>query len=234
MAKIKFTAIVAEMRNSIAGTVFSKNKYGNYARTKVTPVNPQTTYQQVQRALIGNLAASWRGLTDAQRAQWNAMVQNYQKTDIFGDIKILSGSALYVALNTNIEKIGGTRIAVPALPVAIPELSADTYTVVYDISDNDTTINFTIDPAAVPANFALLVFATPGVSAGKTFVKNLYRLLGAFAPTVGVIDPSAEWMVRFGNAIAGQKVYIKIALMSTLTGQMGVPYEIVATATSQA
>ena len=42
MAKILTTAIVADIRNKLNGSVFSKNRYGAYVRTKVTPVNPQT------------------------------------------------------------------------------------------------------------------------------------------------------------------------------------------------
>ena len=43
MAKIKMTAIVADMRNKLNGSVFSRNRGGAYIRTKVTPINPQTS-----------------------------------------------------------------------------------------------------------------------------------------------------------------------------------------------
>ena len=49
MAKILMTAIVADIRNKLNGSVFSKNRYGAYVRTKVTPVNPQSTAQQNTR-----------------------------------------------------------------------------------------------------------------------------------------------------------------------------------------
>lgn len=234
MAKIKFTAIVAEMRNSIAGTTFSKNRYGNYARTKVTPVNPQTAYQQDQRQLLSSLSASWRALTQAQRDQWTAQAQNYQRTDIFGDVKVLSGQALYVGLNINLERAGEARIDAPLSPVESPQLAVTAMTAVYDISDDEMNVTVTISPAAIPAGFALVIYATPGVSAGKSFVKNLYRYLGTFTVSVGVATLSTAYNARFGNVAVGDYIYLRAALVSTDTGALGIPVEISSIVTSQA
>lgn len=234
MAKIKFTAIVAEMRNSIAGTTFSKNRYGNYARTKVTPVNPQTTYQQDQRQLLASLSSSWRGLTQAQRDQWTAQAQNYPRTDIFGDSKILSGQALYVALNINLERAGETRIDAPLSPVDSPQLAVTAMTAIYDISDDNMLVTVTISPAAIPGGYALVIYATPGVSAGKSFVKNLYRYLGTFTVTTGVATLGTAYGLRFGNVAVGDNIFLRAALVSTDTGQLGIPVEISETVASQA
>lgn len=53
-------------RGKIGGHVASKNRSGAYARIKVTPVNPQTTFQQVARNLLTSLSQGWRALTQAQ------------------------------------------------------------------------------------------------------------------------------------------------------------------------
>ena len=157
MAKIKFTAIVAEMRNSIAGTVFSRNRYGSYARTKVTPINPQTSYQQEQRQRLSNLSSSWRALTDAQRASWSAQVQNYKSTDIFGDAKVLSGQALFVSLNLNLERAGETRLDAPLSPVGMPSISLVSMTAAFSTGGNNMAVTATISPATIPAGFALAI-----------------------------------------------------------------------------
>ncbi len=66
MAKIKMTAIVADIRNKLNGTVFAKNRGGAYMRTKVTPVNRQTSDQSTVRNRLGSFAQGFRGLTQDQ------------------------------------------------------------------------------------------------------------------------------------------------------------------------
>ena len=66
MAKIKMTAIVADMRNKLNGSVFSRNRGGAYIRTKVTPINPQTAAQVQARSLLTSLSQGFRSLSQAQ------------------------------------------------------------------------------------------------------------------------------------------------------------------------
>jgi hypothetical protein len=53
MAKIKFGMMMTDARGKLGGHVFSKNRSGAYVRTKVTPVNGQTTAQTGVRAIFG-------------------------------------------------------------------------------------------------------------------------------------------------------------------------------------
>jgi len=90
--KIKFGALVVDGRGKIGGHVASKNRGGAYLRTKVTPVNPQTSFQNAVRNRLTAFAQAWRGLAASQRAAWNSSVSDFSKTDIFGDIKTLQES----------------------------------------------------------------------------------------------------------------------------------------------
>src|SRR4051794_38926446 len=127
MAKIKYSALVSDMRNKLNGSVMSQNRYGSFVRNKVTPVNPQTSYQQAARQSLGNLSSSFRELTAGQIAAWNRSGVNFPFTDIFGDIKHLSGQTLFVKLNANLEKVNSPRILQPPLPVGFPEISLDAF-----------------------------------------------------------------------------------------------------------
>src|SRR5574337_1436553 len=124
MAKILTTAIVADIRNKLNGSVFSKNRYGSYVRTKVTPVNPQTAFQVGIRSVLTSQSQAWRGLTDAQRQSWIDAAVNFPVTDIFGNIKHLSGSALFVKLNTVLYNAGFATLTVAPSPVALAAISA--------------------------------------------------------------------------------------------------------------
>jgi len=109
MAKVKFSALISDMRNKLNGSVFSKNRAGSYLRNKVTPSNPSTPSQALVRSILGTLASTWRTLTDPQRDAWNAAVESWLTTDIFGDTVTPSGFGLYVRLNGNIVNAGGVH-----------------------------------------------------------------------------------------------------------------------------
>lgn len=224
MTKVKYSALVSEMRNKLNGSVMSKNRYGNYIRNKVTPVNPQTSYQLEQRANLSSLSASWRGLTQSQRDSWANSAKDRPRTDIFGDSKILTGQALYVSANLNLLASATATIDEPGVLVDVP-LIAISDLLVEITAGEYSAADLTVSPASIPAGFKLIVYATPGVSAGISFVKNRFRYLGTFIPTVGVINLQPALTARFGVQSIGDKIFVRVALVSTSTGQLGLPYE---------
>ena len=225
MAKIKTTAIVADIRNKLNGSVFSKNRYGSYVRTKVTPVNPQSTAQQNQRNQLATNAQAWRGLTEAQRQAWIAAASNFPFTDIFGDTKTLSGSALYVKLNNNLVGAGQAAISDPPAPVAIPALVLGTFTA----AETGATVSLAFTDTPVPAGFAIIVDATPNIGAGKSFVKNLFRRITTLA--AAATSPASlgtAFAAVHGTPVAGQKIFVRAFLVSTDSGQAGIPVQAMA------
>lgn len=227
MAKIKYSALVSEMRNKLNGSVLSKNRFGNYMRNKTTPVNPQTTYQQNARSILAALSQAWAGITQAQRNGWRALAETLPFTDIFGDPKTLSGQMLYVKLNTNLLKIGESEIADAPLKEAVPFISQTAITVTSAASAL-TALTVTISPGTVPAGFGVAVYATPAINPGVAFVKNQFRFLGiAGAPAAGVLTLTTLWNDRFGGITTGQKLFVRLALVSETSGQQGIPSEIV-------
>jgi len=222
MAKILFSGIAGvDMRNKLNGSVFSKNRYGAYVRTKVTPVNPQTTAQQNVRNRLATNAQAWRDLTEAERQSWIDGAVNYPTTDIFGNAKILSGSALYTSLNNNLAMVGVAAIASCPLPVAIPQLELTALAA--DDSANTVIVTGT---TPVPADFAMAVFATPNVTPGRSFVKNLFRFTHAEpAAATSPFDISTEYVALFGDPVTGNKIFVKAFYVSTITGQAGIPVQ---------
>ena len=65
-------AIVSEVSGKIAATVYSRNKGGAVIRNRRTPINRRSVAQSTRRQGLASFASAWRGLTDAQRAAWNA------------------------------------------------------------------------------------------------------------------------------------------------------------------
>jgi hypothetical protein len=218
--KTLFGAIIVDGRNKINGFVASKNRYGSYLRTKVTPVNPQTTRQQLFRNMLATNSQAWRGLTESQRQSWIDGASNFPQTDIFGNTKILSGQALFVKLNNNLFIGGGAPLDTCPSPVALPILGEVTVTA--DDSANTVIITGVTDP--VPADTAMIVFATPNVTPGRSFVKNQFRFVTTFNPAAAApFDISTAWTALFGDPVIGNKVFVKCFYISRVTGQATVP-----------
>lgn len=223
MAKILMTAIVADIRNKLNGSVFSKNRYGAYVRTKVTPVNPQSTAQQAVRNRLATNSQAWRGLTDAQRQAWIDAAANFPFTDIYGNTKILSGSALYIKLNNNLDQVGVAAITDAPAPVAIPAVAVSAMSA----AAGTPALSLTFTPTPIPADFALVVQTTGNVGAGKSFVKNLYRFISFLdAAATSPANLLAAFEAVHGAPVAGQQIFAKVYMISKLTGQAGIPVSI--------
>jgi len=204
--KMKFGAIVVAGSGKIGGHVASKNRGGAYLRTKVTPSNPNTPAQASARALLSSLATAWSELTEAQRLGWNAAVKDFATTDIFGDIKNPSGINLHIKLNANLVNAGlaqivnaPAKVEVPFSPIATAMFSASL--------GGDAQVAFS--DAALNA-VKVLVSATPKVSAGTTFVKNLYRNIGSFTVADEFIDYRDAYIAKYGNLAVGDKIYLSV------------------------
>lgn len=223
MAKILFSGVAGvDMRNKLNGSVFSKNRYGGYVRTKVTPVNPQTTAQQNVRNRLSTNSQAWRGLTEAQRQGWIDAAANFPFTDIYGNTKVLSGQALYVKLNNNLNMIAVASIPDAPAPVSIPALTLLSLSATAGV----TAIAATFTPTPVPADVKLVFQLTGNVTPGKMFVKNLFRFVDKI-PT-GVASPYdllSHYTPIHGNPVADQKIFVKAFYVSETTGQAGIPLQ---------
>ena len=216
--KIKFGAIVTDGRNKIGGHVLSKNRGGNFMRTKVTPSNPQSIAQAGARNRFSGLSQAWRSLTQAQRDAWSAAVNDYQRTDIFGDLKSPSGSNLYQRLNNVLAVCGVAAMATPPLPSAVPNIYVQTVTAAVGVPALSVDLNDN-----VPADTAIMLFATAPMSAGRNYVKSQFRLIAVLpAATINPYDALDDYVAKYGNTgEIGQKIFVKTVPVNLLTGQTG-------------
>ena len=206
-------------RGKLNGHVASKNRSGAYIRTKVTPTNPQTSFQLGARNLLTSLSQGWRALTQAQRNAWDNAVADFAKTDVFGDLRTPTGKNLYGKLNINLVNIGEAQIVVPPLPSGAGSVISGTA-----IASNAGAISIVHDGDT--GGHVIQVWATPGVSPGKKFLKNDYRLVTTFAG--GSASPAVitgAYTSRFGAPAVGTRVGIRLVSVNDATGEAGVPSE---------
>jgi hypothetical protein len=216
--KAKFGSFIVDGRGKVNGHVVSKNRAGSYIRTKVTPVNPRSTSQLLQRSRLQGQSVAWRGLTASQRTSWISAVKGFQKTNIFGDLKTPSGFNLYQRLNNNLLKAAQAAITTAPNPgtVLAVNIGALTCTVA------GLVVSLAIS-AAVPAGTTVVVRATAPLSAGINFVKSQLRIITTFAPAqASPLVLTASYATKFGAFVAGQKIFVSIEFVNNTTGQNSV------------
>lgn len=213
MALVKFGGGVAGMSGKVGGTVFSRNTYGAIARNWTKPVFKATDKQLAVNAAFGAQSQAWRTLTDAQRVAWKGLASTVAFLNRLGESIYLSGQAMFNKLNQQLLSVGAAAIddapayTIPSSPLTLAAV----------VSDVDFRISFT--PTPVPAGVAFQVWATPQLSPGKEFVKNLFKLVRNLpAATATAVDVFAQYKAIYGTTIVGQVIYVQIRAVDVATG----------------
>jgi hypothetical protein len=211
MAKVLFGPAVANASGTIGGIVFSHNTAGPYIRRKGAPVNPATTLQGQRRTAFGQLSTYWRSLSANARASWRSEAQFHPMTDPLGQTVYPTGFALFMQNNIN-RLLFGAAIA-PECPLLQPIWNPGTLTLLADQSPTPLiTLAFTGTPSTLDR---LMVWATPGMSAGIKFPKpSTFRLIDLSTMPTSPLDLYPAWRVQFGDLVSsdiGKKIFIRAA-----------------------
>lgn len=213
--KLKLGPIVAQASGSIAGTVFSRNRAGWYARTRAIPTNPNTDAQQLVRGLFATISQAWAALTTAQRASWENWANQNLVTDVLGDQIQLSGHQAHQKLNTRLAFIGSTVITDPPVEAAPTGLTSITQT--GDLGTGDFDLVFAASPT--DTDDKLWMRAALINSAGVTYHTNALRFTGvSSAAETTPFDNLAQITAKFGTPIVGQTLHMQVSVIDTLTG----------------
>lgn len=212
--------MMTDARGKLGGQVFSKNKSGSYVRTKVTPTNPRTQRQMQSRTMLGTLSALWNSLTLEQVKAWNKAVEDWARTDIFGDLKNPTGKNLFVSLNKNLLGLGYATKTLPPEKIAMVSVSG------FEISVNSNNNGVIVNGLSTLDSGLYQVMATPTVATGVNYVKNKLRVVGNYSSSSDIQNSfTSDYTDLFGTAPIGEKTFIQIRQIGN-NGQAGTPFMI--------
>lgn len=225
MAIMKLSAIgITNLSGKSGGSIFSRNRGGNYVKNFAVPTNPDTASQQSVRARFGSISASWRNLTQSQRDHWKAQAPNYPSKNSFGDEIILSGFGVYQKLNSNLLLVESTMMDTPRAPMGTGVLDGLTLDL-SQTTDGVTTVMIAEQETVLldQSYTKIAIYATPPLSAGKTFVESSYRFIGykSMDTAPQSIDILAMYEAVFGTPTLESNIGVKTTAISTMTGQRG-------------
>jgi hypothetical protein len=163
-------------------------------------------------------SAAWRGLTDAQRAGWEALGANIQRTDSLGQMYTLNGFMAYCSINNNKLDAGDAVVSDAPAIVTPPGLLTATIT----LTAAAMSIAYTATPLG--AGVRLFSFISPMKSAGRTFNGD-YRLIAvSAAAAASPADVFTAYQTRLGTPVVGTRIFFM--LQTYQGGFLGAPFAV--------
>lgn len=196
---------LAEPRSgSQAGTTASRNRFGQYFRTRAIPVNPRSTQQGAVRARMSANSAGWRALTSAQRAGWTDLGLSMTRSDSLGSSYTLTGFQAYCSVNNNNVAAGNSVVSDAPSLVTPPTILTSTIT----LAAASFSIAYT--PTPMPTGSRLFSYCGPQRSAGRSFESD-YRLIAvSAAAAASPANILSAYTAKFGVPVTGNRIFVSL------------------------
>jgi len=227
MALVKLGGLAQDVRGSLNGTTFSRNKGGAYVRTKVSPVQPVSSFSSLARALFGALSQRWSTvLTQSQRQAWITFASTHTFVNVFGDAITLSGLAMYQSVNRALGQIGKPFIDDPPVTFNAPAVMSSAIAGTVTAGVLSALTQATVLTDTPPTDYTMYIFATPPLPAGVTPQKSDFRLINANPYSAITITTAllTAYNDRFSTPglTVDSVIWFRLAVLDWDTGALGV------------
>lgn len=189
---------------SYQGITASRNRFGQYKRTRAAPVQPRTVSQLNQRARMTTTSAAWRGLTDAQRAGWLSSGALVSRTDALGQTYTLNGFMSFASINNN-KLAAGDALVTDAPAIVTP---ADLTSATITLTAAAFSVAYTATPLA--AGVRLFIWVSPQQSAGRKFNGDYRLLTVTAAAAASPANILAAYTAKFGVPVVGNRIFLSL------------------------
>jgi hypothetical protein len=193
---------------SVAGQTASRNRFGQYFRSRAIPVNPSSAAQGLVRARMTTNSAAWRILTGAQRAGWGDLGLSMVRSDSLGQSYTLQGNQAYASVNNN-RLLTGLAVVADAPGIVTP---VNIVTATITLTSASMSIAYTATPLA--ATTYLAIFASPQRSAGRNFEGDFRFIMVSAAAAVSPVNALAAYTAKFGAPVTGNRIFFSFVAVS--------------------
>jgi len=161
-------------------------------------------------------------LTDAELAAWRALAATTPVLNRLGQSVTLSGQQIFCKLNNIIAMLGGTRITTP--PGSLVVSSPISVTIA---ATTPGTLDITPTVAAAGANEYAIVYITPPLNPGRSFVSSQLRQIPGALALNAVNHMAANYELIFGSipAAGGQRIFVRWYVANVVTGAASASYQ---------
>jgi len=189
---------------SYQGITSSRNRYGQYVRTRATPVNPNSSFQGTVRARMSANAAAWRDLTGVQREGWATLGASMTRTDAIGQTYDLTGFQAFCSVNNNNLAAGNATVD------DAPALTTPDAIVTATITLTAAAFSIAYTPTPLDTGERLFAFISPQRSAGRSFEADFRLVQVGGAAGASPLSVFTAYQARFGTPVVGNKVFLSL------------------------
>ena len=216
----------SNLRGSIGGVTYSQNASGSYARVRKSPVNRNSAGQQIARNNFSTISQAFRTLTLGERQSFEDMRDFYTTKDGIGNTVRPTASQLFARINGKLLQNGiiNSNFLIKICP---PPVEVEN-TNVLELGPGNTPLEiqmtavFSSSFSVIPADCALVVYATSAISRGITrvpdgqFKKIFIEQAGA---NMSNLDITSDYENVFGPVSDLGNIWVRVVLFNTTTGQ---------------
>jgi hypothetical protein len=200
MALIQLGSIVTDIKGSIGGVTFSRNRSGITAKAKLVGKKATTQKQQIELQNNNLLRQQWQALTLTQKQVWNDYASLHTKTNRYGKVKSLTGFNWFVSIQNAWFYMYGSYLLIP------PAYSYPAFLPTFGVTVNPSGIFVQWSTPIDSGNLDIFIFTSSPTRATASLTRGLYRLTQK-----GVIDYSTSFFITTGWEAAHNIVWSDIA-----------------------
>ncbi len=200
---------------SIAGTTASRNRFGQYERSRGIPVQPRSPKATFTRALLSSGSSQWRSLPYVDQTAWNDYADGLTRSNPLGSSYQPTGASLFAGAAVVDTGVGNITVPPSTLPSYLLLVTGMSYT---DPTPGPEAFDFTID--ATDANNQVLVETSGPISPGITSAAAVRRWRSlpssannlhatTYPMTASPIDILTEYKFLFPSPTTGQVIWFR-------------------------
>lgn len=220
MALVLYGNGVADIRGSIAGNVFSRNRSGAFVRNRTKPINPDTAKQSAARARFTQALDDWAQLTDTQKLGWSIIAENTTRLNKLGQPYIPSARQIFLESANNFRSNGLPIIEDAPLNADVPDMPTGLlFPMVSTGGAGATWDSVDMSDGTPVGGFSYIFYATPPYQKTKSSQPTSKRYIGVNI-TVATLDLLDLYNVLFPNAPATADFTVSwyVRTLDTATG----------------
>lgn len=228
-ARIKYTALVDNIRGSIQGTTFQRNAYGYTIKGKPNMVNPNTHSQRSRKTQFSKATQEWKNLTDGERAAWDTYAATFPVPTRSNPDSYLNGFNAFVRWTGVAQLAGGAT--------TLTDPTGDQGTVLSDFGEIRNTagvLSFLLDAVTTEGPWRVCLFISRPLSPTQRYVKSWTRFIrSGTEAAMADIDITSQYTAVYGAVpAAGDLVGMRLTFINTTNGQVFFIPAIVGTVTA--
>lgn len=214
MAKVVFTAIVAELSGRLSGSVFQRSVGGYQLHSLGIPINHRTLGQQQNRSTLEFLASHWQTLSEAQKLTYTGATNQERFTN-------------YIAYNWDYAWLTGNLLTTQTAPTPATMPTPDTAWYAAKSGTNLIIGGYFVSEIVYAAARQWYIVVSNPVPVGAPASAVTRQFIGVTSlegeAEQILLDQSVNFLNFTGNYASGSKVNVELFInKGTVRGSTGV------------